>query len=713
MCLFYDASYHTSENSMRKPATISVLLVVVATTAIRLPGEEISQYVRSSDEGAHIEVRAAQRASFKVPRTVYGTFLENIGSSVYGGLSAQLLDNPSLEPYYSSLETLERKFLSPQFRVSTGMGLPLPWLPLREKDGWRYEPRYGQAANSYSYLYVMGMADREVGIRQAIYLPVHRERTYGGSLFASSAQGPAELEVSFRKHDFPAAVLATATVKVPGGGRWSKLPFCLALKEDAVAPLQQVDFVVALRGEHRVSLDFIRLYPIDAVRGMDPDVIRAAKILNTPLIRYGGNFTSGYHWRDGVGPLDQRPTRLNQSWGYPEYNDIGTDEIMAFCELIGARAQICLNLGSGTAEEARGWVEYCQGSASTPEAKKRAADGHPVPYPVMAWEFGNELWGDWQIGWLTPEAYARRYHEYYGAIRDAVAPGTLLLATGADIDSFEKWNGALLNADARELQFLTTHFVVDMDEMRKADADRDFKWAADLAVPVGVGRALEPVRKQIDGNPLTRGRVRLAYTEYLFWARDDADVPRYDNLGGAVNGAAWMNMLLRNADFVPVADMTGIIDFAGIQKRRSKVFLTPQAWVFSLYSSHAGDTLVATRTDVAHYDVHEGQRRTPEIADVPYLDVLATRDSKRSDLALFVVNRDWKNAVQTRIELKDFVAAPKATVHTVMADSILAKNDEENPEMIRPTVSQVELTGDGLNYRFPPASVTVLVFRPR
>ncbi len=687
--------------------------LLAALHAVATRAETVSQYVKSSGGEARIEVMANQPAAFKIPRTVYGTFLENIGFSMYGGLSAQLLDNPSLETYYASLEFLEQKFLTPPFRKSTNMGLQLPWLPLREKDGWRYEPRWGNAANSYAYLYLIGLDGSEVGIRQSIHLPAHRERIYNGSLFAMSERGAVEIEVSLRKHNSPDDVLASARVLAPAGGRWTKLPFQLTLAEGAVAPLTAADFAVSVRGGRRVSLDFIRLFPADAVRGMDPDVIRASKSLNTPLVRYGGNFTSGYHWRDGVGPLDKRPTKLNQAWGYPEYNDIGTDEIMAYCELIGAKAQFCLNLGSGTPEEARAWIEYLQGAVSTPEGKRRAANGRAKPYPIAAYEFGNELWGDFQIGWQTPEGNLRRYHDYYNATSDIIPKDTLVIATGADPDVYEKWNGALLGAFPRALHYISTHCVVNMSEMARASAGRDFAWTAGLGLPVAVGRALESMRAQIDSSPETRGRVRIAFTEYLFWAPENSEHIRFDNLGGALNGAAWMNMLLARADYVPVADLTGIIDFAGIQKKRSKVFLAPQAWAFSLYANHAGDTPVATRTTVGHYDIREGQRRFPEIADVPFLDVLATRDSTKTGLVVFIVNRDWKNDIAATVDLSGFSAAPEVMAHTLAGGSLLARNDEENPERVRPVNSRLTLSGASLRHTFPAASVTVLVFKPR
>ncbi|PYU92508.1 MAG: hypothetical protein DMG25_11925 [Acidobacteria bacterium] len=678
--------------------------------------QSISTYVRTQAPEARIGVDAGQRASFRIPRTVYGTFLEDIGHSVFGGVSAELLDNPSLETYHAALRVLRERFPSKEFDRSTWMGLPLPWLPLRWADGVRYEPRWGHAANSDQYLYLMGLQGREVGIRQAVYLPIERERAYNGVLFASSSEGPVQLDVSFRRHDAPDSVLASQTVPVSGGGSWHKLAFTLTVPEGMVKPMEECDFAVSLKDEHRLSLDEIRLYPADAVDGLDPEVIKAAKSSRTPLLRYGGNFTSGYHWEDGVGPIDCRPTKLNQAWGYPESNEFGTDELMNFCRLLGARPQICLNLGSGTAEEARSWVEYCQGGVETPQGKRRAANGHPQPYSVAAWELGNELWGkDFQIGWQTPEGYAQRYKTFYDAIRSLIPPETMVFANGADVDFFKDWNGALIARDGADLSFLTSHFVVGTDD-RKEKAEqrsRDELWAADFAIPVGVARALEPLKAQIDANPRTRGRVRLAYTEWLFAAPENSMYPRWSNLGGALIAAGWMNMLLAHADFVPVADMTGLLEFGGIYRKRGRVFVAPQYAAFSLYSNYAGDTPVHTRTEVREYDVGRVLRRLPAMPDVPSLDVLATTDSIRHDLTLFIVNRDWKHSISATVRLKSFVAAGQATVRTLTADSILAENNEEHPNTVHPVTSSLRLGGDSFHYTFPEHALTVITFQPK
>ena len=686
------------------------LLLAGASTAILFP-QSLSRYVNSTEAEAVITVLPAERATYRIPRTIYGTFLEHIGASVFGGVSAQLLDNPSLEPYPATPEIINQRFSAAAFRQSTRFNLPLPWLPLRAA-GRRYELRSGNAANFTSFLYLMGVPGREVGIRQSVYLPVERELTYRGVLFASAAEGPAMLSVSFRRHDHPGEVLAKSVLQVPGDGKWIKLPFQLSLPAGTVAPFEIVDFAVAVHNSERVSLDEIRLYPEDAEGGLDPEIVRYAKELDTPLLRYGGNFSSGYHWQDGVGPPDERPTRLNQAWGIPEYNEFGTDEFMEFCRRIGARPQICLNLGTGSVEEARQWIEYCQGAADSAQGRRRAANGHPKPYAVGAWEFGNELYDDTQLGWYTPEAYAARYLQFFRAIAPIVPPETSLLATGGELDSFSKWNGALLDKAGPELRYITTHLVADLEHTLDRNADRDATVAADLALPVGVGRALGKLREQINANPSARNRVKLAYSEWMFRSPSGSRLPNFDNMGGAVIAAAWLNMLARNADWISMANMTGLVEFGGISKRRARTYVTPQYWALHLYSKYAGDSVIGTETQAAQYDVHGGQSFAPEIPGVPYLDVLGTVDSTTGGIALFVVNRSPRGAQPALIRLRD-TAAPEVKVLTLAAPSLLDENDEEHQNAVRPVQSHAAMEGGSLHHVVPAGSVTVFLFAGR
>jgi alpha-N-arabinofuranosidase len=689
-----------------------------------LAGQSLSSYIRTDKPEAVIDIRAGQQSSFRIPRTVYGIYTENVGNEIYGGLSAQLLENPSLEDYHASLQVMNTRFSDRAFVESLNEGLPLPWQPLRNV-GKRYESIFGPgAANSDRYIYLIGLphpepkgikgrptvATEELGIRQGIYLPVHRELEYVGSLFASSVEGPVRLMVSFRTRDNPDKILASTDVQVPDGGKWTKLPFRLRLPAGAVKSHELVDFAVSITGPQRFSLDMIRLYPADAVEGyFDPEVLKATREMNFSLVRWGGNFMSTYHWEDGVGPPDKRRTQLNRAWGTMESNEFGTDEFMSFCRLAGVQPMICMNLGSGAKEEARKWVEYVNGASTTPQGARRAANGHRDPYPATIWELGNELWGDDQMGWQTPTSNAARYLEFFPVVRKQALPGAMLVACGPGADFTPAWTGALIKNAGKDLSYISVHYVVRLNQLVAKAPDADTQTAIPLALPVGMANLLKPIREQIDADPATKGRVGLAYTEWNWGGTG----PSSTNIGGAVMGAGWMNMMLSQADFVPISSMSGLMGGGGLRKSQGMVWATPQCWAFWLYSHRAGDTVVATETQVRHYDVHDGMTSMPEIPNVPYLDVLATRNSASGDLALFVANRDWKNSTPATLRLEGFSAAAQAQVDTLAADSPLTENTADRPDAIRPVSSFLAVSGNEIRYVFPKLSVTVITLKRR
>jgi alpha-N-arabinofuranosidase len=257
--------------------------------------------------------------------------------------------------------------------------------------------------------------------------------------------------------------------------------------------------------------------------------------------------------------------------------------------------------------------------------------------------------------------------------------------------------------------------------------DADTQTAISLAIPIGMTNLLKTVRAQIDADPVTKGRVGLAYTEWMFSAGRESPAPGASildilgrgNLGGAIVGAGWMNMLLSQADFVPISTMSSLMGGAnltvgsGIRKAHGLVWASPQYWMFWLYSHRAGDTVVATQTEVRHYDVHNGLTRMPEIPDVPYLDVLSTRNSTSGDLVLFVVNRDARNAIPATVRLQGFSAAALAQVDTLAANSQVTDNTVDRQDAIRPVASTMAVAGNEIRYEFPKLSLTVMTLKRR
>ncbi|MGH9582322.1 MAG: alpha-L-arabinofuranosidase C-terminal domain-containing protein, partial [Bryobacteraceae bacterium] len=511
----------------------------------------------------------ASKPSTPIPQTIFGTFLEPIGNAIDNGLWAEILRNPSFENGLWDGPHIQRMIAGdPQLARASNLGLPLPWEPLNAHQGNRYEPRRGDAANSWQSLGIFGVPGQETGIRQQIFLPVHRELHYRGSIFVKHLSGADEMSISIRKRNHDDQILATARFAAPAS-EWRKYSFTLDVPSAALAPLEPADFVVEVSGDERALVDQASLMPADAIGGLNPDMVSLAKAMHTSVLRFGGNFTSAYHWRDGIGPRDKRVSMRNIAWGIPEYNQFGTDEFLHFCQLIGAQPQIALNLGSGTPAEAAAWVRY--------------VDRHWTRHSGLLWELGNELWGNWNLGYPTLQQLPARTLAFSRAVH-GVDPSARLIATGADPDHFQQWNDAQLSNPPGTFQFLSTHFVVGADRVVAPNKNPEATDAAAFALPVGLERKLQEMQAQINRSPNFRNRAHIAFTEWLFTCCGNRppDAPRFDDMGGAIDAAGFLNMLMRHSAIVPVSDMTGIVEFAGISERRGEVFAAPAYYAFRM-----------------------------------------------------------------------------------------------------------------------------------
>jgi alpha-N-arabinofuranosidase len=413
--------------------------------------------------------------------------------------------------------------------------------------------------------------------------------------------------------------------------------------------------------------------------------------MNSSLIRFGGNFTSGYHWRDGVGPREKRPCMINQSWGIPEYNHFGTDEFLALCEKSGSQPMIALNLGSGTPKEAADWVRYVNARWGNRKGG-------------LLWELGNELWGTgWQIGYPTEERLAERTLAFSKAVRK-VDPSARLIATGGDPEWAEGWNARLLSLPPGTFNYMATHFVDTPARVVRKDAPKEFVASAAFALPVGLERLLGRMAEQIERTPW-KGKAAIAFTEWLFISPPDR-APDYRNMGGAVCVGGMLNMLMRRADICPVSTMTGIGCFHGMMKERSQAYGTPSYWAFRMYTEAKPARLVYADVQGDSYDVRDGNDRIPDIEKVPYLDVSAALGESGDTLTLFCVNRDLERPAA--VSLRTGAFAKVASARVLRADSIYDGNSAEAPDAVLPAALPVASDAAGLAATIPPASVVTI-----
>jgi len=673
-----------------KPAAQLVLFGLLTVGGSLTLSAQITETGPISD--TPIRVRITRSASpSNIPTSVFGSFLEPIGKSTYGGLWADALENPSFEDGLWSAGNIANMLrMRPELQRASQLGVPLPWEPLDQAQGARYMPVWGDAANSNRSLLIMSLPGKEVGIRQMVYLPVHRELSYTGSVWLKHMQGPAKVTVSIRTHNHEDRVLATQDLDA-SATQWTKYTFQLALKQGQVSALEPVDFVIALNDDARAEVDQASLMPADNVDGMDPDVIAMARNLHSPLIRFGGNFTSAYDWKDGIGPRDKRVSKLNVSWGIPEYNTFGTDEFLEFCKLIHAQPQIALNLGTDTPQKAAEWVQYVNQHWGDHQGG-------------LLWELGNELWGDFQVGYPSLGRVADITRKVSEAVRH-VDPKARLIATGGDEDHFHDWNAAQLSNPPGTFDFLSTHFVVG-DNVQMHNATAEFRTMASLALPIGLGKQMHAIHEQIQQSP-HRDHVKTAFTEWLMISNSHVGL-NYPNMGGALFAGGFLNMVLSNSDIVPISDMTGIMEFGGIWSKRGQVYGAPAYWVLREYANAQPRTLLSVKSNSPEYSIAHGVNRLPEIANVPYLDVVAAESEGGKSLVLFCVNRHLTRSLTASFDFASLgVKGQAAKVTTLAADSILTENDEEDPNRVKP-VTHTEAVHGIFMHKFPNASVTVI-----
>jgi alpha-N-arabinofuranosidase len=253
------------------------------------------------------------------------------------------------------------------------------------------------------------------------------------------------------------------------------------------------------------------------VDGFRADVLAALRRLDMTVMRYpGGNFASGYHWMDGVGPHAERPTVRELAWQSIEPNYIGTDDYIALCRRQGWMPMLTVNLGSGTPEEARNWVEYCNSAAGTRYAGMRAANCGDVPHGVKLWCLGNEMDGPWQLGHVPADQYAIRAQQAAKMMRD-VDKTIELVACGSctiSLPTYLEWDRQVLEYLGDAADYVSLHRYVGNRE----NDTRNY-----LATGSAIDRQIEEmdaVCRFVQARRRSPKRAYLCFDEWNVWYKN-------------------------------------------------------------------------------------------------------------------------------------------------------------------------------------------------
>ncbi len=444
--------------------------------------------------------------------------------------------------------------------------------------------------------------------------------------------------------------------------------------------------------------------------GYRTDVLEALRRLRFTALRYpGGNFASGYHWMDGVGPVEKRPAVRDLAWQSVEPNSFGTEEYLRLCRTMGWTPMITVNLGTGSPEEARNWVEYCNCPPGTRYADLRAASGTREPHGVKLWCLGNEMDGWWQLGHVPAEEYAIRAQQAAKMMKD-VDRSVELVACGSCVTELPTY----LEWDRKVLEHLGDH--ADYISLHRYAADRTRDTEDFLASTGLIDRQIEEMDsacRYVQARRRSRKRAYLCFDEWNVWYRDtkgDGGGKRaphlceevYD-LQDALVVAGFLNSFLRHADVVKIANLAQIVNvIAPLLTEGDRLLLQSTFHAFEMYSRRRDGVSLRIHADGPTFSGRTN-------GTVPLVDASAIRNGDQ--LAVFLVNRSISKAAPVVIDPADFRIQGATSAEVLTGPDARAANSWDAPEVVvcRPFDGWSTRAGRA-SVKLPPLSVTAATF---
>jgi alpha-N-arabinofuranosidase len=433
-------------------------------------------------------------------------------------------------------------------------------------------------------------------------------------------------------------------------------------------------------------------------------VFKGAKDLNIGLLRWpGGNFSSNYHWKDGIGPRDQRPPRLEMAWGTVESNRFGTHEFLKYAEELGTEPYICANLGTGTWEDAQQWVEYCNSSEDTAMTRLRKQNGRQDPWKVTYWGLGNEMDGTWQMGHRTAEDYGKFALEAAKLMKwtdpkvKLIAAGSSNFRPGSD---WTGWNRTVLEYLKGHCDYLSLHLYVK-------NTDNDFAefMASSLELDDKTQTAEGIIRTALSGEPADE-KIYIAWDEWNVWYRARGDAQRGRrileeryNLEDALVIATFLNSFINHSHIVKIANMAQLVNvIAPMFTSDQGMFLQTIYYPLQLFANNSRGKALELFVDSPTYT-------SKRFGEVRYIDTSAAYDN--GTLILNVVNRHKDQAITVEIEAEDKQFSGTVNISEVNGPDIKAENDF-GVTKVKATPRTAQAQGKKLTQTFAPHSYTML-----
>ncbi|MEJ2078724.1 MAG: alpha-N-arabinofuranosidase [Acidobacteriota bacterium] len=452
--------------------------------------------------------------------------------------------------------------------------------------------------------------------------------------------------------------------------------------------------------------------PIPNTRGLRNDVIAAMKEINPPNIRWpGGCFADTYHWKDGIGPRAQRPSIINTHWGgVTEDNSFGTHEFLDLCEILGAEPYICVNVGSGTVEEASQWVEYVNSDADSPMTRLRKKNGREKPWNVKYWAVGNESWGCG--GNMDVEYYVDLFKRFATFMR-----GRLYRVASGGTDSDFNWTDTLMkemqNRGGNLLQGYSFHYYTFAGGWNNKGSATQFgekDWFATMSKTYHVKEILaQQIRIMDTYDP--QNRVGLIADEWGNWFNVEPGTNpgflfQQNTLRDAVTAALYLNIFNNDARRIQMANIAQTINVlqAMLFTKGDQLVKTPTFYVFKMYKVHQDATLLPIDVLCEKYTVGEDS--------IPAVTASASKDSQ-GRIHISVANLNPNKDIPLTIDMRGAGQMSSNSGQIITASVMNAYNDFGKPEEVNiQPFSGYTLNQDSLSVQLPSKSVVTIELAP-
>ncbi len=545
--------------------------------------DDLSLELVSSQTMKPSAVIDASKPGAPISKYIYGQFIEHLGHCIYGGIWAEMLE--------------DRKFF---YNVGA------------KESPWHVWPEGAQVSMAADKAYTGAhavAATGAAGIEQR-GLAFRNGKEYVGRVVLAGDASSSPVEVALLWGTGASQGHVVTVADLTPDYKTTEFHFTAAGDTDDGA------LRIAGLGTGTFYIGTVSLMPADNVQGMRADTLALLKELDAPVYRWpGGNFVSGYNWRDGIGDRDRRPPRKNPAWKGVEHNDFGLDEFMVFCRMLNTEPYMTVNSGLGVTKDAVEELEYANAGPDTPMGKLRASNGHAEPYGVRWWSVGNEMYGNWQLGHMPLEEYVKKHNEFADAMR-AVDPSIKLVAVGAT----GNWSKTMLAQCADHMDLLSEHFYCQsipgvlshsrqMPDNVKAKADAQRQYYKEIPA-------------------LANKHIPIALDEWNYWYGPDL----YGEIGtryfqrDALGIAAGLHEYARQSDLFEMANYAQTVNVIGaIKTSKTAAAFDTTGLVLMLYRRHFGTIPVAVSGDVAPLDVAAAWREDRKALTVAIVN--ATRDA--------------------------------------------------------------------------------------